>query len=381
MTNIRLMTNNKTYRLLHYLLYAVFVMMAAVGMGGCSDDDGDTPAVIANDVIVSFRVVTESQPQTRGVTPTPNDVVWGGEYDKEKGDVFDNTLLVEGFSVFVTNEECTQRYAEVKGLIGIRSEETVNGVTTVIYNFVGEISAADAQTLISKKTGKLHVVANMPNFSSDDMLNGKQPSFTLSGQPGGNFKAIPMWGVTTVTNFADMATMVNPNDQFDAGEVWLLRSMAKVEIVVDESVRGSLTLTSATMNNLNPAGYLLPSNHTTISNTRILEISKTLNPNTPIRKQSANFGPTQDGCIIVFYLPEIEVTNENRPSIDLSYNFAGIEGSKTIQFGQYINGTFDGSTYFNIVRNHLYRFTVKRNEIMYTICPMGHENIDIPPFN
>lgn len=386
------MTKNKTYLRLLYLLYAVLVAMAAVGVCGCSDDDGEVPAVIAKDVVVSFRVVTESQPQTRGFTPTPSDVVWGGEYDKDKGDDFDNTLLVEGFSVFVTNAECTERYAEVKSLLCTKSEETTGEVTTVVYNFVGEISAADAQKLITAGAGKLHVVANMPSFKSDDMLNNNQPSFTLSGQPSDNFKAIPMWGVATVNNFADMAKMVNPNDLFNAGEVWLLRSMAKVEIEIDSETDNNLIteLVNATVTGANGEGYLLPTIPTDwagISETKNIKIDNTLNEYNSETKASGTYTPS-DNKKIIFYLPESQNTDgENDIKINLNFKLGDTLDSGIIHFAKYDNGSIStDKEYYNIVRNHLYRFSVRRKAqdteltIKWAVCPMKTLQSNIPDF-
>lgn len=388
------MTKNKTYLRLHCLFYAVLVAMSAVGVCGCSDDDGEAPAVIAKDVVVSFRVVTESQPQTRAVTPTPSDVVWGGEYDdKDKGDDFDNTLLVEGFSVFVTNEDCTKRYAEVKSLLCTKSEETTGEVTTVVYNFVGEISAADAQNLISNKTGKLHVVANMPDFTLPATGMGNDHTFTLSGQPSDNFKAIPMWGVMTVDKFANMANL-GPNDQFYAGEVWLLRSMAKVEIEIDNEADTNVIteLVEATVTGANGQGYLLPvlpeSGWTSITETKSIKVGETLREYRTETKASGIYTPS-DNKKIIFYLPESQNTDgEEGIKIDLKFKVGDKSEEGTIYFAEYKEGAIPGvnPTYYNIVRNHLYRFSVRRQsqdtdlEIKWTVCPMKELQSNIPDF-
>lgn len=380
------MTKNKTYLRLHCLLYAVLVAMAAVGVCGCSDDDGGAPMVIAKDVVVSFRVVTESQPQTRGVTPTPSDITWGDNYESNGGDDFDNTLLVEGFSVFVTNEDCTERYAEVTRLI---CTKTIQDDNTIVYNFVGEIAAADAQKLISASTSKLHVVANMPGFTLPQTGIDHDQSFTLYGQPSDNFKAIPMWGVATINNFADMAKMVNPNDLFDAGEVWLLRSMAKVEIEIDSETDNNLIteLVNATVTGANGEGYLLPTIPTDwagISETKNIKIDNTLNEYNSETKASGTYTPS-DNKKIIFYLPESQNTyGENDIKINLNFKLGDTLDSGIIHFAKYDNGSIStDKEYYNIVRNHLYRFSVRRKAqdteltIIWTVCPMNKASSDI----
>lgn len=383
------MTKNKTYLRLHCLLYAVLVAMAAVGVCGCSDDDGEAPAVIAKDVVVSFRVVTESQPQTRAVTPTPSDITWGDLYDNEAGDAFDNTLLMEGFSVFVTNADCTERYAEVTRLI---CTKTIQDDNTIVYNFVGEIAAADAQKLISAGTGKFHVVANMPGFTLPQTGIDHDQSFTLYGQPSDNFKAIPMWGVATINNFADMAKMVNPNDLFDAGEVWLLRSMAKVEIEIDSETDNNLIteLVNATVTGANGEGYLLPTippDWAGISETKNIKIDNTLNKYNSETKASGTYTPN-DNKKIIFYLPESQNTDgENDIKINLNFKLGDTLDSGIIHFAKYDNGSIStDKEYYNIVRNHLYRFSVRRKAqdteltIIWTVCPMKTLQSNIPDF-
>lgn len=384
------MTKNKTYLRLHCLFYAILVAIAAVGVCGCSDDDGEAPAVIAKDLVVSFRVVTESQPQTRAVTPPHDNMTWGDLYDNEAGDAFDNTLLMEGFSVFVTNADCTERYAEVTQLICTKTTQSDN---TVIYNFIGEITATEAQTLISEGKGKLHVVVNIPGFIlNEDTAFDSEQTFTLSGQPSDNFKAIPMWGVTTVENFADMDKMPNPNDLFDAGEVWLLRSMAKVEIEIDSETDNNLIteLVNATVTGANGQGYLLPTIPTDwagISETKNIKIDNTLNEYNSETKASGTYTPS-DNKKIIFYLPESQNTDgENDIKINLNFKLGDTLDSGIIHFAKYENGSMpENKEYYNIVRNHLYQFSVRRQsqdtnlEIKWTVCPMKTFQSNIPDF-
>lgn len=363
--------------------YTIFSLMAAMAMlmvsaTGCIMDN-EEPGTPDDEglMMVSFRVVTP-MPKSDGASRA-DDGTWGGDYDAEGGSLFDNKLLSEGFKVIITKEDCTP-VAEVTRFWCIKTT-TESQTNSAVYDFLGFIdNETDFDKVTALTTGKLHVIAN----AGPTPTLGNDQTFTFSGQESTNgFNAIPMWGVHTVTNFNTM----KKGERFDAGEVWLLRAMAKVEIQVSSDEDNIIDgLNSASLPGVNGTGYLLPTGWAAIEATEKLSYDNCFRENTTSTKTAISITEPELVKKIEFYLPECANTN-NSLTLTVNYN-DGTNKDGEIKFKPYgPDGKPTGDPY-NIVRNHLYRFTVKATStdvnmsINWTVCPlypMG--DVTVPDFD
>lgn len=368
--------NRNIYKYLYaglMLASALMLFSACVyeGEGPCPEPDDGTTSY------VTFRVVTHKAmaagTATRAVPDVDDADRWDG-YFPEKGMGFDSALIGNQVNVFITDKDITP-ITRLQNLLYIESTDSDNNV---VYSFSGEIPKDDVEILKTKKNAKIHIVANCGSGAALD--NGQ--TFSHAGQPSGTFTAIPMWGVKEF----DFTTL-KPG-QNDLGDIWLLRAMAKVEILI-RADEGNIIerLNSASVSDINNKGYVLPAEWNQVTETKKLSFEKTL------RTLSSAGGisgmtPADDKTTdkIVFYLPETANTDGNA-EITLNYNTAdGKERSNTIKFAEYVNGSLSSNMNYDIVRNHLYRFEVYTSQktalkIEYTVCPwVEYPTIEPPVF-
>lgn len=361
--------------------YTIFSLMAAMAMlmvsaTGCIMDN-EEPGTPDDEglMMVSFRVVTP-MPKSDGASRADT---WGDSYEAEVGSPFDNKLLTEGFKVIITGTDCKTTVVEVTRFWCIKTT-TESQTKSAVYEFLGFIdNETDFDKVHALTTGKLHVIANAGTTATLD----NDPTFTFSGQESTDgFNAIPMWGVHTVTNFNTM----KKGERFDAGEVWLLRAMAKVEIQVSPDEDNIITgLNSASLPGVNGTGYLLPTGWAAIEATEKLSYDNCFRENTTSTKTTISITKPDPVKKIEFYLPEC--ANTNSLTLTVNYN-DGTNKDGEIKFQPYgTDGKPTGDPY-NIVRNHLYRFTVKATAndvnmiIFWTVCPMyPMQSVTVPPFD
>lgn len=373
-------------RNIYKYLYAVLLLSLVLLPTGCADDgDGLYPEPgNGTTSYVTFRVVTPkvmaAGTATRAVPDIDDAGKWGDGYFSEAGVDFDNALIGNQFNVFITSSDGTL-ITTLRDLLYI---ETTDSGNNVVYSFSGEIPKDKVEDLKTYSNAKIHIVANCgSDISLSDAL-----VFSHVGQPSETFTAIPMWGVETF-NFTTLKPGYN-----DAGEIWLLRAMAKVEIIIAAPPTGKENfinaLTSASVTNANTQGYVLPQGWSTVADTKALSFENSLRALSSVVVDGiSSMTPADDNTTdkIVFYLPETANTG-GTTEITLNYTteLTGSESrSDVIKFAKYENGTATG-THYDIVRNHLYRFEVSLSgaqeeiDIHYTVCPLDNCTIEIPEF-
>ena len=367
-------------RNIYKYLYAVLPFLLALlptgcindGEGLCPEPDNGTTSY------VTFRVVAPKAmaagTATRTVPDVGNAANWGDSYLPEEGVDFDNALIGNQFNVFITRNDGTQ-ITRLQVLL----QNIIDSNDKVVYSFSGKIPQDDVENLKNHSDARIHIVANSGSYIPQ--LNGRL-SFSRAGQPTETFTAIPMWGVGTF----DFTTL-KPG-QNDAGEIWLLRAMAKVEIIVDDTDPENLitSLTSASVANANTQGYVLPQAWSTVADTKALSFENSLNALPSVNGIS---GMTPADKKIVFYLPETANT-DGQTSITLNYttDLIGNESrSDVIKFAKYDENGRPLTTHYDIVRNHLYRFKVSLSgstqqfKISYTVCPWEEHTVNPPTFD
>lgn len=206
-----------------------------------------------------------------------------------------------------------------------------------------------------------------PNYKLFALVNAPPKAlgqeFTLYSQqqldPRNEDSAIPMWGVTTV----DLTPILNEANYKIPDPLWLLRSAAKVEVQLSDDLKAKGTkINSAMLKYYNVEGYVAPYDWYQFDNTLQVDCEKAINV---YRHAAVNLPLIEDEATGNYYVYMPEYDNKNYPGernkISLEFTVGGEVKyfEDAISFVEYSNGKIvDGSDY-NIVRNHIYRFSIR----------------------
>lgn len=323
-------------RLLQHTLAAA--LLAAL-VCGCSSDDVAGGGASSGDTQVSFILkLSDASGRTRAA--------WDEGYDSQSGTEYEDRISPDDLKVALYNAADNTFAADVDIL---SYHETA---TEGEYEFVGSVEAADGGSL-STGSYKIMVFANCGDIDP----SGTTPPLDLLAYQYSvdNVKAetqlIPMWGVATAT------LSLEKGARDDAGTIDLLRAFAKVEIGLHSDIAGTTSITSATLTRYNTSGYCLPAGYANVNQTTGLDqedgTNPSFNPNGTAQSTDLAFTYSEDEKSVYLYIPEYDnSTNEATISLTLSDGTTG-----TLYFKSYNGGTASGDAY-DIVRNHIYRYTV-----------------------
>ena len=323
-------------RLLQHTLAAA--LLAAL-VCGCSSDDVAGGGASSGDTQVSFILkLSDASGRTRAA--------WDEGYDSQSGTEYEDRISPDDLKVALYNVADSTFAADVDIL---SYHETA---TEGEYEFVGSVEAADGGSL-STGSYKIMVFANCGDIDpSGTTTQLDELAYQYSAD---NVKAetqlIPMWGVATAT------LTLEKGARDDAGKIDLLRAFAKVEIGLHSDIAGTTSITSATLTRYNTNGYCLPAGYADVNQTTGLDqedgTNPSFNPNGTAQSTDLAFTYSEDGKSAYLYIPEYDnSTDEATISITLSDRTTG-----TLYFKSYSGGTAGGDAY-DIVRNHIYRYTV-----------------------
>ena len=177
--------------------------------------------------------------------------------------------------------------------------------------------------------------------------------------PRNEGSSIPMWGVMTT----DISPLLNATYYELTEDVWLLRSAAKIEVILSDKLKERGTeITSATLKYYNIEGNVVPANWQTCNNTQELNCEAGIN----VYRHAAvtlPFIKDEESGDYYVYIPEYDNINYpgERNKISLSFYDQGKDKifEDAISFCEYSNGNKIEGTDYNITRNHIYRFTVR----------------------
>lgn len=352
------------------------LLAATLLLAGCVTERGDEPCADGNAVFVSFSVVTPKPVPSAGGSRA-GEPTWGDDYKSEsdKGNAFDNAINNSQLRVYITKSDCSEQIATVSNFLMGGKTETDDGIQ---YDYVGIISSDQISALQRLEgKGKLHVVAN----AGADVKLLDNPTFKLSGKPGNDFSAIPMWGVLGDIDFSG----IKGGERIDAGTVYLLRAMAKVEIIIDSddaATNGLTAIKEAKLNRYNSTGYLLPTDWNTVTETK--EITRTTRSHNSSVANNLTVQSTETGGdkTLTFYLPECD--NNEPDELTIALNLAtdmGRDITENLYLCQYSGGAPNKTQPFDITRNHIYRYIIRRNatEITVTAEVVQYESVELNP--
>ncbi len=382
-----------TFINIQILITAAILSLAA---SSCIYDDEPAGPVSDKDSVRIVFTLNLSENQTRqsvsraSVPDSPGGISWGDEYTSEGAIDFENRILRDNFEVTFYNAD-NGRY--IGQLIDVECTD-VSSATGDAYRFSGRLAAADDENMTTELFGtmnvKMMVTANVasriPELSADYSgvsTAGGRIMYSQCGRPGASFEAIPMWGVST-----KIPAGIVPNRPYDWGEIYLLRAMAKVQVLIDrtkENLEG-VKLESVSVSRANTSGFVLPGNWNVLSQTADLKFSETLR--VPAGASTATdltyAASGVDGDEVTFYLPEcVNGGDDGEITLTVNYTAWGQKQSGEIRLCPYVDGRPVGTPLWDIVRNHIYRYTVVSAsfDLMYTVCPWNRPgDVDVPMY-
>lgn len=336
--------------ILHILL---FVSLIGILATSCSQDDVVQQA--DDDVINVTFTLMMSDPKSRALD---NNVT-----GTEQGNVYENRIDAGGLQVLFYSTDLKTCYGKVENISLFKTG------ASHIYRFVGDLKVSgvsDSDPLACK----VMVFANCPNVDSTTALATLEYVYNAD-----NFKNestnIPMWGVATFVKKGSTDTRLRliPGEEEDLGTIYLLRSMAKVEVVMGEEAAKKYDLANVTLKGgYHTKGLCLPKSYNSASVTRDMDTSAEMfnvtNDLTSV-ETDLGFKAITENKQYVLYLPEhavttgskIEVTVLNKGSKTEGPN---LNGKNFIYFKQYTDGTTSESAEsFDIVRNFHYQYIIR----------------------
>lgn len=293
---------------------------------------------------VAFTLkLDKAQPATR--------TTWGDNYPDKAGTGYENRI--DQLQVVLYSKD--NAAYPLHNLWQETSATQEGGQDT--YTFVGSIDTNEADSPRAGKY-KIMVFANCTDLTdNEDDLGNLAYTYTYNNSP-----AIPMWGVTT----AELTLAPGERQELTDG-IDLLRAVAKVEVQLqDNDDTQGFSLTGVTISTANTQGYCLPLDYDKVETTAALNREEATGITTfhpyPGSTTETNLAFTkEDNGTYTLYLPEYDNGTGNTPAT-LSVTVADEDNQTetyTLEFKNYTNGQPTGEAY-NIVRNHLYRYTITK---------------------
>ena len=321
------------------LLHTLAAVLLAALACGCSADDAAGGGVPSGDTQVSFILkLSDASGRTRAA--------WSEDYVGQQGTAYDNRISPEDLRVALYTADGNMFAAEVDIL---SYHETA---TEGEYELIGTVKSADGGAPAAGRY-KVMVFANCGvSGQSDPLASLRQSPYHYDAEAvKGGSQLVPMWGVTT----AELSLEKGKRDK--EVEIDLLRAFAKVEISLHSDISETTDIVSATLTCYNTGGYCLPAGYAGVSKTADLDQENgdnpSFNPDQTAQQTNLDFTYSGDKKSAYLYIPEYDNSAEPAEiTLELS------DGTKgTLEFKTYTGGTPGGEAY-DIVRNHIYRYTV-----------------------
>ena len=148
--------------------------------------------------------------------------------------------------------------------------------------------------------------------------------------------AIPMWGVKQ----ANISNLLRNRVQ-ELGVISLLRAVAKVEVIIDETLT-ECTINSVSINYHNRKGYVLPTGWDSASSTTELDRDAIFRGYRSLHTSAHNFIEAESGRKYIMYLPEYDnqlfADYEAKLTVSVNYNATTLNFPDALQFKSYENG-------------------------------------------
>lgn len=312
-----------------------------------------------NDAITS-KYISFSVDVARQATVTKADGFdWDDNYPSVVGNTFENRILTGDLQVFVYDMEGNY-FATVQNISygGLQQDAG-------IYEFFGVLQSDKINPDLEIDSGTRFMLVVAANCGAVTEKDGSPDLGALTFTNNWNSfpaqnSSIPMWGAKKIT--------INDEPVQDVGDIHLLRALAKVEVLLDDEIKDSYTITAASITKLYTTGYSFPNKWNTVETPTMLHensfreygVAEAIVNN----KNMMSLQNESSGHLI--YIPEIgnsngdvriNLTVEDKTNNSISYEFSGDQAIRFAEYG--VDGFLPANpVYFNIVRNHYYRYTI-----------------------
>ena len=354
--------------ILHILLFASLFGMLTTS---CSQDEevmqvGSTSGTVRIQFSLDMDGTRAAADETWGTTTTTDD-----NLKRVIGNDYENKIDLGRLQVFLFDAE--GRYmGEVGGLTLNPSNSSSN-----TYTFTGEVTVKGVDVTIGNGVKKLEGYTIMVTANYEGYINGNIAVtqnyifdyIAANYSPNADGEAdsyIPMWGMlkTDILLHEDRATASTAATS-NPVNIYMLRSLAKIEVNLASTVGDTYKITSAKLNKHNQAAYLLPSvpsgsTYFAQENTSAFNTESCINAASRAIEADLVFNKVNDRKWIV-YVPEYD--NDGTMNIILGLDNNGKDittavKSNIIKLNTYSDGKAT-TTPVDIVRNHCYQYTIR----------------------
>lgn len=321
------------------------VLFSVLSLYSCSSDSEEQQKP---QVAVAFQIVL---PQTTTTRAANTD--WSDYDPSDPGNEMENRIDLNDIQVVFLKSDNSVTLKVSDLMVTPTATPNIYNVTATIDN-----SGIVGKTMSNVKVMVFVNCENKTAISSATTAdNFKEIAFKNSEvSPDKWANYIPMWGVSTISSLT-----FTPGKQVNIGDIWLLRSKAKISVSFDKSVTnagytlvdGSLKFNSKVQTDF----YCLPSAASSAANTKSMTYSESFHPyNVASAETSTAF--TVDAPL---YTPEYDNTSAGATKAIISFSLEkdGVITNHKLQFKNYNpdGAPIDCSDY-DIVRNHWYKFEI-----------------------
>ena len=322
----------------------------------CSQEEGLEPQVPTEKIPVSFSIALNNSSARSRADETGKEI-WGNNYDdnpdnnysSEVGNEFENFIDPNLLKAELTLYNLTDNVSLPCEVVNITIFETGSDN---VYQLVGEVNVN--VDITDYTVAKLNVYANFDTDANGQMLTTFGTNYTgeLKGK-GRN--CIPMWGVKTIDDFSLTSGGIK-----DLGPIYLLRAMSKIEVTLCEDlVSEGYKLEGVNLQKYKENGDIRPNGYDEIDNTLNIETIDSFNEYTAQNSTSKvaessglSFFKIDDYTYWI-YVPECsDYATGDLIQVVLTKG----EGNYILKDKEYPSFPMNIT---NLVRNHLYRYTIK----------------------
>lgn len=372
--------------LLHIFLVSMLGMLTASCSQNADDPTQDVPSKSADAEKVTIRFTIDLGEQSG----MGSRAAWEG-YDgdgtsdsstAEEGIGNENYIDTSNLQVFLFNTTGTY-------IGGLKDMEANPTTTAHIYEIIGEVDVVKSAIVNEKLNCKIMVVANA-DAATADATSGKVTGYDYNAVFNHNVTSIPMWGIGSYEIDLIKQLQVNLDEP-----IYMLRSMAKVEVTLGSTVDASYTLAGARLTQYNATGYVVPNFNipdtstgaaagaTTTTDIAGFDATTDLTTTGVFREYDSlagteanptmkEFTQSEEGKSYVIYVPEFDNSGDLQIELDLQQDGTLIYKEGTSKYTIYLNeykvnsstgkSEPDLNEPFDLIRNHWYRYTINSIE-------------------
>ena len=318
-------------------LYIIYIGILCSLITSCQQSADEEVVLPPDRISITFTLALDELSSSSRAAWSENETAAGAS----TGNGYENQIDLtsdNGLQVFIYSSDGQTCLSEVTDEDIVRMEE--NGRT--VYQFTGDASIDSRYIQNNRLTCRLMVFANCDKIVAGSGLSSLYYQFDANAFANRS-EYIPMWGVKQCTlnlSKGDLS-MVD-------GYIYLLRSMAKVEVKLDSSIAGQFDLENVSVSDYNTQGNVLPAGYESATTTEAMDMQTVFNPNSSRKYSGLAFTKVSNDeyCL---YLPEYQ--NVGSDAARMTVRIAGKD--YPLEFKNYEN-----DAPFNLVRNHCYQYII-----------------------